>query len=97
MPAKLKLQPTEARCFVEYNEAPLPDEVGGILLPSTFDRNQGQVLYVEATIVATGPLCTQVHVGDKVIMAKTNIERVKFGELVYHLIVERSITGIVVQ
>ena len=95
MPKKLKLTPINDRAFIDYADVAEPNEVGGILLPENFDRGQGKVLYVEATVLSCGPECKQLRPGQKIIVAKGHIERIAIGKELHFLINEKSVNGIV--
>ena len=91
----LKLSPLFDRAFISYADIALPNEVGGIILPPDFDPNKGVIIYVEALVIATGPTCQWLKVGQKVIVPKSQIERIKLGNDWHYLINEKSVNGIV--
>lgn len=98
MSDKLKLTPILDRAFVAYTEVVAPNEVGGILLPEGFnpDKTPG-IIYAQVEILAVGPAVQSIKVGQKVIVAKSQMERIAFGDHVYWLINEKAVTGIVPQ
>lgn len=90
---RLNLQPIGAQLFVEMGNEDDPQQIGGIHLPvgaqSTFNQ------FKEVPVVSVGPEVKQVKAGDKVLLARAQVDRVVHEGNDYWRTTETAIIGII--
>jgi co-chaperonin GroES (HSP10) len=87
---------------VIITDRPLPpkageEKVGGIVIPEgTSASSKAQILnpHFEATVLAAGPECKHVHVGDRVVVTGANCYPVKVGDKTYTFTRDHEIVAV---